>query len=132
MMQRRSFLRGLLFVAATPAIVRIDSLMRLPAPRILRPDGYSEALILDLLDLRGNVVQSLPARRAKGIIEVLPAQWYGSIWSYRLRQGEGTKFHYHLGPDNVGPNGVLHFFDPDDLRELPQAVRANLVVRSKA
>lgn len=121
MIERRSFLKGLLFVAAAPAIVRVDSLMRLPPPRILRPDGYGEGLVMELYDLQGNLLQALPAfRHYGGTIECIPTRWANNVHSYRLRQGSETKFHYFLGAGVVSPNSRLHFGDPDG-SDHPQA-----------
>lgn len=115
-MHRRSFLQGLLFVAAAPAIVRIDSLMRLPPPRLLKPDGYGEGLVVDMLDIRGKIVRSALLRRvnegdgqhkATSMLEcnVPPTR----VTTFRIRENGQIKREWFDGGDWV--SGTVRFFD---------------------
>ena len=119
-MDRRSFLRGLLFVAAAPAIVRIDSLMRLPPPRIIKPDGYGEGLVMDMLDSHGNVIQSALLRRitegdGKRMTSMLECDVTQHVFvtTFRLRENGVVKYWWHNGGTLLGVNDAVRFYEPD-------------------
>jgi hypothetical protein len=118
-MLRRSFLQGLLFVAAAPAIVRIDSLMRLPPQRILKPDGYGEGLAVDMLDIHGDVIQSALLRRTNASVDggvgtsMLECYVPRSAWvtTFRIREQNVVKYQWCDGGTWVHPNCRTIFYD---------------------
>ena len=120
-MDRRSFLKGLLFVAAAPAIVRIDSLMRLPPPRIIKPDGYGEGLVMEMLDSRGNLIQSALLRRVyegdrlTSMLEC-DVQQQALVYAFRVREHGVVKHEWFLLGGNVSPNRSLRFYEPGNPR----------------
>ena len=93
--------------------------MRLPPPRILRPGGYGEGLVVDMLDLHGDVIQSCLLRRVNEGFDGKPSTSmlecdvlrHAFVTTFRIREKGQVKREWFDGGTWVGPGGKTRFFD---------------------